>query len=198
MSEEKKQSKTYLGPAEVAELFMVSPATVRLWASKGELRAAATPGGHRRFLRKDVERFARKRNLSLNRRDSGATRVLIVDDNEALTRYLTRQVRSIAPETEVVCVGDGYSAGRQVEIFKPHVVLLDLMMAGLDGVDVCHHIKADPAHAATRVVAMTGYPTPKNRERIIGAGAEACLAKPLDLDELMAHLNLLSTAASAN
>ena len=198
MPEETKQEKAYLGPAEVAELFMVSPATVRLWASKGELRAAATPGGHRRFLRKDVERFARERNLSLNRRDAGATRILIVDDNEALTRYLTRQVLAGAPDAEVVCVGDGYSAGRQVEIFKPHVVLLDLMMPGLDGVDVCRQIKADPAHAATRVVAMTGYPTPENRERIIGAGAEACLVKPLDIDELMAHLNLRNAVASAN
>lgn len=44
---------------------------------------------------------------------------------------------------------------------------------------------------------MTGYPTPENRERIIGAGAEACLVKPLDIDELMAHLKLLTAAASA-
>ena len=198
MPEESKQSKTYLGPAEVAELFMVSPATVRLWASKGDLRAAATPGGHRRFLRQDVERFARERNLSLNRHDETATRILIVDDNEALTRYLTRQVLSAAPDVEVVCVGDGYSAGRQVEIFKPHVVLLDLMMPGLNGVDVCNQIKADPAHAATRVVAMTGYATRENRERIISAGAEACLAKPLDVDELLAHLNLQNALASAN
>ncbi len=198
MPEETKQPKAYLGPAEVAELFMVSPATVRLWASKGELRAAATPGGHRRFLRQDVEQFARERNLSLNRNNAGATRILIVDDNEALTRYLKRQLLAVAPEAEVVCVGDGYSAGRQVEIFKPHIVLLDLMMPGLDGIEVCRQIKADPAHAATRVVAMTGYPTHENRERIIRAGAEACLVKPLDIDELMAHLNLLNASAAAN
>ncbi len=198
MPEETKQQKRYLGPAEVAELFMVSPATVRLWASKGELRAAATPGGHRRFLRQDVERFARERNLRLKHRDTGAARVLIVDDNEALTRYLRRQLLAVAPETEIVCVGDGYSAGRQVEIFKPDVVLLDLMMPGLDGIDVCRQIKADPSHAATRVVAMTGYPTPENRESVISAGAEACLAKPLDIDELLAYLNLQGALATAS
>lgn len=198
MPGETKLRKTYLGPSEVAELFMVSPATVRLWASKGELRAAATPGGHRRFLRQDIERFAREKNLSLHRRDAAATRILIVDDNEALTRFLTRQVLSVKPETEVVCVGDGYGAGRQVELFRPHVVLLDLMMPGLDGVEVCRQIKADPAHAATRVVAMTGYPSPENRERIIDAGAEACLAKPLDIDDLLAHLRLPHTSASAS
>ena len=53
-------NKAYLTPNEVAELLMVSPITVRSWAQKGLLVAKVTPGGHRRFLKSDVERFVRE------------------------------------------------------------------------------------------------------------------------------------------
>jgi excisionase family DNA binding protein len=50
-------NKAYLTPNEVAELLMVAPVTVRSWAQKGLLVAKVTPGGHRRFLKSDVERY---------------------------------------------------------------------------------------------------------------------------------------------
>ena len=52
--------KTYLTPAEVANLLMVSTAAVRRWAADRELRALTTPGGHRRFLPEDIEDFIQK------------------------------------------------------------------------------------------------------------------------------------------
>jgi excisionase family DNA binding protein len=57
-------SKVYLTPKEVAKLFMVSPITVRSWAKKGLLVAKFTPGGHRRFLKSDVERFMRENGVT--------------------------------------------------------------------------------------------------------------------------------------
>ena len=51
-------SKNYYTPNEVAQLFMVSPVTVRQWAQKGLLHAALTAGGHRRFLHQELIRFA--------------------------------------------------------------------------------------------------------------------------------------------
>ncbi len=49
------QFPALLTPAEVAELFHVDPKTVGRWAAKGRLRSVRTPGGHRRFLRSEVE-----------------------------------------------------------------------------------------------------------------------------------------------
>lgn len=56
-----KSEKRYLTPNEVAEMLLVSPITVRQWAQRGLIRATTTPGGHRRFLKRDVESFARDR-----------------------------------------------------------------------------------------------------------------------------------------
>jgi DNA-binding transcriptional MerR regulator len=54
--EETELEKPYLTPTEVAALPMVAPVTLRAWAAKGLLRAQATAGGHRRCLRRDLER----------------------------------------------------------------------------------------------------------------------------------------------
>src|SRR5437868_972690 len=78
----KSKHKTHLTPNEVAELLMVNPVTVRQWAARGLLRSLTTPGGHRRFLLRDVEEFARSRGSTPAPRNSGRPeRVLIVDDD---------------------------------------------------------------------------------------------------------------------
>lgn len=180
-------SKPYLTPNEAAGLLMVAPATLRVWADKGLLKAQTTAGGHRRFLREDVERFRHERDHDSESPATASRRILIVDDEAALTRYLTALLKDQI-SIDTAAASDGFTAGHLVHTFRPDVVLLDLMMDGLDGFQVCRQIKSDPTTRHIRVIAMTGYPTPENLERILVAGAEACLAKPLDDDRLLALL----------
>lgn len=187
---EKLLRKSYLTPNEVAEKLMVSTAGVRRWAEKGELNALTTPGGHRRFLQSDVERFARKRGITLNPGNPGALRVLIVDDNEQLVRYLVELFEEFEEGVVTETAKDGFEAGRKIHKFEPHVVLLDLMMPGLNGFEVCRQIKDDPSTRAIRVIAMTGHHAEENVKRIIEAGAEECLAKPLDEDHLLKSIGI--------
>ena len=177
--------KSYLTPNEVAELLMVTPTAVRQWAEKGDLSALTTPGGHRRFLPHEVERFARQRGLTLNVMGSGPLRVLVVDDDVQFSRFLEALLTGLQDEVIVEIANDGFSAGLKVTEFKPHIVLLDLRMPELDGYQVCKLIKSEPSSKAIRVIAMTGFPTPENIEKILAAGAEACLDKPLDNDLLL-------------
>jgi len=183
-------SKAYLTPNQVAELMMVSPATVRQWAEKGELNALTTPGGHRRFLPADVERFARDKGVALVTAATEEMRILVVDDDVQLSRYLEALFEGFENKVVVKTVNDSFRAGFKVKSFNPHVVLLDLMMPGMDGFEVCRLLKSEPSTKAVRVIAMTGYPTPENIEKILDAGAEACLSKPLDETVLLERLGL--------
>lgn len=186
--------KPYLSPAEVADLLMVSPITVRGWAMKGLLRAEVTPGGHRRFLRAEVERFLREQRSVGERRRP--LRVLIVDDDLMHLEYLVELLGGIDAPVEIETAHDGFEAGRKLTAFVPNVVLLDLMMPGLNGFDVCRWIKADPATRATRVIAMSGFPSQDNLQRIVEAGAEMLLCKPIDVP-LLLHAMGLSAAGPA-
>ncbi len=179
--------KPYLTPSEVATLFMVSPITVRQWAQKGLLEAAVTVGGHRRFLRAEVERFARDHGLSGARASTGAShaRLLVVDDDRQLVGYI-RELLSEIDKLTIETAFDGFDAGTKMQIIRPHIVLLDLMMPGLNGFEVCQRIKADHLTRATRVITMTGFASAENTGLSVAAGAERCLSKPLDPNALMA------------
>lgn len=74
---------------------------------------------------------------------------------------------------------NGYAALEAVERTKPEFVLLDLGLPGLDGFRVCETIKASPALAPVRVVAITGYSGSEYRARALAAGCEHFVTKPV-------------------
>lgn len=180
--------KSYLTPSEVAELLMVSPTAVRLWAEKGELKALTTPGGHRRFLHSEVDLFASRRGLTLNDGKSSQTRILIIDDDQQLARYLSKFLEGIDTEILIEVAHDGFEAGLKILDFKPQIILLDIMMPHLSGIEVCTRLKKDPESSSIRVIGMTGYPSKENTRAIINAGAEICLTKPIDEKLLLKQL----------
>lgn len=187
---QQKKTKSYLTPNEVAQLLMVSPVTVRQWAQKGQLHALTTPGGHRRFTRQEVERFAREYDIALQPSAGDGMRILIVDDDRQFAGYLVELLSGVSGDIVVETAGDGFEAGRKVETFQAHVVLLDLMMPGMNGFEVCRLLKDEPATKATRIIALTAYPSQENVEKILAAGAEVCLGKPIEADSLLAAIGI--------
>jgi excisionase family DNA binding protein len=180
MMKDAKRERVYLTPVEVAELLMVSTASVRLWASKGVLPAQTTAGGHRRFLMSDIKAFAKERGIAIEEPTNTDSKVLIVDDDNQLVRYLSELLDGLPGIEAVETAIDGFDAGQKVERFKPDVVLLDIMMPGMNGFDVCTRLKERKETQDIRVIAMSGYTSQNNVDRMLTSGAEVCLAKPLD------------------
>lgn len=182
-----------LTPNDVARLLLVSPVTVRQWAQKGLIESQATPGGHRRFTCQAVNAFAAARGLALvaeSQQGSGPgqepLRILIVEDDAQLRSFLVELFASREQSVNVEVAVSGFEAGSKVRGFAPDIVLLDLMLPGIDGIEVCRQLKADVSTCAIRVVAMTGYYSTENVNQILAAGAEVCLRKPLDIAQVLA------------
>ncbi len=194
----KNNNKAYMTPNEVADLLMVSPATVRQWTVKGDLKSLTTPGGHRRFLYKDIAEFAKQRQMKLPPYAESAQemRVLIVDNDEQLVRYLVSLLTSYDEKISIESAKDGFDAGQKVIQFKPTTILLDLMMPGLSGFEVCKHLRSNPRTKHSKIIAMTGYYTKDNIDSILQAGADACLPKPIDSKLLLATMGLEISAQS--
>ncbi len=194
MKPKKHNNKTYLTPNEVADLLMVSPATVRQWTVKGDLRSLTTPGGHRRFLYRDIEQFAKNRNMTLPPLvdTTAEIRILIVDNDQQLVRFLATLLETRSEKVKIITAHDGFDAGQKVMQFKPQIVLLDLMMPGLSGFEVCRHLRDNPLTQHCKIIAMTGYYTPENVESILKAGANACLSKPIDSDSLLSTIGIVN------
>jgi len=185
--DEDSDVKNYMTPAEVAKRMMVSPITVRSWSQKGLLEAEVTPGGHRRYRTEVVERFAKTWNPAGN---TGPLRILIVDDDQTLVGFLCELLGDLDNKTIIDTASNGFDAGQKVHTFHPDVVLLDLMMPGIKGVEVCSRIKAIPGNDHIRVLAMSGYLTPEREAELLAAGAEKCFAKPIDTDLLLQTIGI--------
>lgn len=189
------KDKRFLTPTEVADMLLVSPITVRQWAQKGVLPARTTAGGHRRFSREAVQEFARKLGMG-ERSLEEARRVLVVDDDPQLNGLLVELLKARGGHVEVESAFDGFEAGSKVHAFRPHVVLLDIMMPGLDGFEVCRRLKSDVTTLHIRVVAMTGHYSPATAQRILAAGADHFLSKPFGNDEVLAACGLPAVATA--
>jgi CheY-like chemotaxis protein len=180
-----------LSPAAAAARLMVSPITLRQWGNRGLIQAHMTLGGHRRYLAAEVDRLARQRAAARQK----TLAILIVEDDPGVSGFLAELLSTRREPAMVAVACDGFDAGRRLTEFRPDLILLDLMMPGLDGFEVCRRLKGDPVTRHIRVVAMTGYPSPENIARVLAAGAEACLAKPLDIPNLLQIVGLPAQSA---
>jgi DNA-binding response OmpR family regulator len=105
--------------------------------------------------------------------------VLVVDDDEMIRR-LVRAVLE-ADEFEVAEARDGETALRLASEAQPSVVVLDIMMPGLDGVEVCRRLD----HDQVKVVILTARDDPRLEDECRTAGADAFLTKPFSSIQLL-------------
>src|SRR4029453_9917613 len=89
---------------------------------------------------------------------------------------------------QVRTVSDGISALLEVGRAKPDLLVLDIMIPGVDGAEVCRRIKAGPS-ASTIIIAISGQP--EMEKNILEAGGDAFLTKPLDLEKLYNQIRSL-------
>jgi PAS domain S-box-containing protein len=110
-------------------------------------------------------------------------RILLTDDNHtnilAIDEYL--RVRGY----EVVVAHSGQEALDRVDTVRPAVILMDIQMPGLDGLDVIRRLRSRPDFATTPIIVLTALAMSGDRERCMAAGANAYLAKPISLRRLV-------------
>jgi excisionase family DNA binding protein len=179
-----QKSKTIYTTHEVSRLLHVNPRSVINWIEQNLLASYRTPGGHRRIRRDDLLAFLHKHQIPLPAAlIEEKFKVLIVEDEDEivdiLKSFLQRQ-----GGYEVTAASDGITALIEVGRGRPDLLLLDIMIPGVDGVEVCRRIKADSANK-TAIVAISGQL--EMEARILQAGADAFMPKPLDLDKLLAE-----------
>jgi putative two-component system response regulator len=116
-------------------------------------------------------------------------KILIVDDESAARMALETLLRREG--FEVRDASDGASALAECAGFSPDLILLDILMPGMNGFEVCRRIKATPETRLTPVVLITGLSATEDRIEGINAGADDFLSKPIDINELLARTRSL-------
>ncbi|MGB3903927.1 MAG: response regulator [Anaerolineae bacterium] len=181
------KKERFLSTGDMANYCEVTSAAVLKWIDSGKLPVFTTPGGHYRVLRTDFRDFLTRHGMFIDEGFFGKSqrrkRILIVDDEPAVVAFIEEALR-LEGDYDLATAYDGFEAGHQLAIFKPDLVVLDIMLPGMDGFEICRRLKTDPAMSHVKVLAVTGFATEENIEKILGYGADDFLAKPLKLEDL--------------
>lgn len=182
-----------LSTGAIGKLLRVDRTTVWGWIRSGILPAERTVGGQYRVSRDALVSLLREKKIPVpdELADEGPKRVLIADDDPAILAYLEAVLTQNNSEFDVATATNGYTAGKLVSSFRPHLAVIDIRMPGLGGLDVCADIKRDRATRNTKVVVVTGYPSDENLEEARRIGVDKFLEKPVDRETFLDAVNEL-------
>ncbi len=170
---------------QVANYCHVTYWTVIKWIKSGKLKAYKLPGDHNRIRKEDFIEFLRNYELPVPPEliEDNQKRLLIVDDDTAIVELLKELLGDIE-NLDIETAFSGYEAGLRIGTFNPHIIILDLWMPGINGFEVCKHLKYNPETSNIKILAITGYPSEQSMEKISNIGADIFLEKPLDTKHL--------------
>jgi len=174
---------------QASEICGVTRTTVWRWIKTGKLESAKTAGGHHRIKESTLLGFMDQNNMHTTNRSEVTNRILIVDDDLKIQKLLNKVLKR--DDIELEFASDGFDAGTKLYKFKPDLIILDLFMPKVDGFKVCEQIRNDQETSKIKIIAISGYDTKENREKILRIGADYFLPKPIDHDHLIQTINEL-------
>jgi two-component system phosphate regulon response regulator PhoB len=120
--------------------------------------------------------------------------ILIVEDEEDLTLLLRYNLEAAGYEVETVARGD--EADLRFKERTPDLVILDWMLPGLSGIEICRRLRARPDTKALPIIMLTARGEESERVRGLSTGADDYIVKPFSLPELMARVSALLRRAA--
>ena len=128
-----------------------------------------------------------------------AIKLLAIDDKPDNLTTLSAVVRDALPQTRVLTATNGPTGIELAAAEDPDVILLDIVMPGMDGFEVCRRLKADERIKDIPVVFLTALKTDAaGRVKALEVGCEGFLSKPLEPAELTAQIRAMTKVKAAN
>lgn len=123
-----------------------------------------------------------------------ASKIIVIEDDPHILKLISQTLQREG--YEVVTATDGSEGLRKVRETHPHLVVLDISLPGLDGYQVCHHLRSEHATSKLPVIMVTAMSRPSDQRRGFETGADDYLSKPFVLSELITRIQSLLFFAS--
>jgi excisionase family DNA binding protein len=177
----------WLTLGQAAKFLGVAQSTIRKWSDNGRVPAFYTPGGHRRYRRRDLETFLDRSGPGGK---SGGPLVLVVDDDDRLREYMRVNL-----EMEGYTVREAASADEALTAIEggaPDLVLLDVVMPGVDGWQMLQRMQE--RHGSIPVIMFSGQVDEQSATDAEQRGARGFVGKPFDPQQLIERAKRLVPA----
>jgi len=117
-------------------------------------------------------------------------RILIVDDDEMCLKIL-KNILVAQDSYEIDMASDGFLAGQKYQDFNPHLIILDVNIPKINGLEVCSRIKSDPKTKKTKIIMLSNFDSEQKKKEAWDAGADEISSKPINSDELISKIRKL-------
>jgi excisionase family DNA binding protein len=177
----------WLTLGQAAKYLGVAQSTIRKWSDQGRVPAFYTPGGHRRYRRRDLEAFLDRSGPGGK---SGGPLVLVVDDDARLREFMRVNL-----EMEGYSVREASSAEEalgSIEDQAPELVLLDVVMPGVDGWEMLQRMQE--RYGSIPVIMFSGQVDANSAADAEQRGARGFVGKPFDPQQLIERAKQLVPA----
>jgi excisionase family DNA binding protein len=192
-----ERMKTVFTTGEAAKICKVSQQTIIRCFDSGQLKGFRVPGSRfRRIPRDQLYSFMRDNGIPTDALDSGKRKVLVVDDDEDLVELIVDQLNRDG-RFEVRSVNNGFGAGMQIKEFRPDLVVLDVMLPDINGIEVCRLVRGDKTMDDVRIICISGMVEPERIQQLKDSGANEFLKKPFDVEALVERVCQLLDVESA-
>jgi excisionase family DNA binding protein len=182
-----REAEKVFSTFQVAKICRVAPVTIIRWAESGKLASYKTPGGHRRIVERDLLAFLERHGLPHGSLDgTSSPRILIIDDEMLVRRQMQKALKASGLECACETSSDGIDALLRFGYFHPQLVVLDINIPWVDGLEICRRLRAFEPTRQVKVIVVTGYLSDSDREEIVAAGADEILFKPFEPEQFLA------------
>ena len=113
-------------------------------------------------------------------------KILIVDDDETNLRFLHEV---LSEKYQIQSVSTGEEALQFINSFNPNILLLDIMLPGIDGYEVCQKIRKDEKHSEVRIILISAKAMADDKQKGYDMGGDAYITKPFDHLDLCAIID---------
>lgn len=184
---------------EAAKYLGVSRSSLTNWVKQGLIGGGATPGGHYRFTAEELDTFADKRGLTKNSdfnpssaHEAGSvSKLLVIDDDEPFREFIKDALEAFK-SYELKEASDGMKGALIIGSWKPDLVILDIRMPNMDGVELLKLIRENPETADINVIIASAHLSPELKSDLEKLHADIVMEKPVRLAKLVGAIQKLA------
>jgi len=188
----------YCGTSYAAKLLNLSVGSVQTLVEKNELTAWKTQGGHRRISIQSIYQYQNRASLAppVSFQDGKYLRVMVVEDDPATRAMYQAHFDSWDLSIDATIASSAIEALLDIAVVKPQVMLTDLRMPGIDGVEMLRQLNTHPQFAQVAVIVVTGLSDEEIKAYGPFPDGTHVLRKPVDMGWLRGYFQAMLTIRS--
>lgn len=183
---------------QIGKMLNVSRQAVNQWIDKGYIQSYRTPGGHRRVRRADLIGFLKERSIPIpemlqktltDRVNEVQPRIMMIDDDEDFLVLMQQAILEQLPRAQVSLFSNGYDALVALGAHAPDLLILDLKMPNIDGLEVCRRLKSNQRTRNLPILILSAHEPEEYRQAFIELGVDQILCKSMSILDIASQIS---------